>query len=83
MKVNIPPPATPELVQPGGSSPQGQSERALEQDADLFKQAMGDITANPFTIIFGVALISLLPILVSIGTAFLKFVVVFNLLSDH
>ena len=83
MKVNTPPPSTPELVQPGASGPQGQSERALEQDADLFMQAMGDITANPFTIIFGVALISLLPILVSIGTAFLKFVVVFNLLSDH
>ena len=43
---------------------------------------MGDFTANPFTIIFGLALISLLPILVSIGTAFLKFVVVFNLLKN-
>ena len=41
---------------------------------------MGDITANPCTIIFGLALISLMPILVSIGTAFLKFVVVFKLL---
>ena len=43
---------------------------------------MGDLTANPFTIIVGLALISLLPILVSIGTAFLKFVVVFNLLKN-
>ena len=42
MKVNTPPPSTPELVQPGASGPQGQSENALEQDADLFKQAMGD-----------------------------------------
>ena len=42
MKVNTPPPSTPELVQPDAGSPQGQPERALEQDADLFKQAMGD-----------------------------------------
>ena len=95
MKVNTPPPSTPELVQPGASA-QGQS--ACTGTTDLLVAAgfpgimprqericsrMGDITANPFTIIFGVALISLLPILVSIGTAFLKFVVVFNLLSDH
>ena len=46
MKVNTPPPSTPELVQPGGARSQGQSEHALEQDADLFKQAMGD-TAPP------------------------------------
>ena len=43
---------------------------------------MGDLTANPFTLILGLALLSLLPILVSIGTAFLKFVVVFNLLKN-
>ena len=43
---------------------------------------MGEFTANPFTIIVGLALISLLPILVSIGTAFLKFVVVFSLLKN-
>ena len=41
-----------------------------------------DFTANPFTIIVTLALVSLLPILVSIGTAFLKFVVVFNLLKN-
>ena len=43
---------------------------------------MPDFTANPFTIILTLALVSLLPILVSIGTAFLKFVVVFNLLKN-
>ena len=46
MKVNTPPSSKPDIAQPAGGLPQGQPERELEQDADLFKQAMGD-TAPP------------------------------------
>ena len=46
MKVNTPPSSKPDFAQPAGAMPQGQPERELEQEADLFKQAMGD-TAPP------------------------------------
>ena len=43
---------------------------------------MNELASNPFTFIAVVFLMSLLPIIVSIGTAYLKFVVVFNLLKN-
>ena len=43
---------------------------------------MEDILGNPITLVIGFALISFLPMAFSVGTAFLKIVVVFNLLKN-